>query len=300
MKNLTIGIIGNGFVGSSISHGFRHYCRSLKIFDKDPDRSTHNFSEVLKCDFVFVCVPTPMSSTGAADLSLINQVFEKAELKKSKASFVIKSTVPIGTTDDLSNKYISLNIFHSPEFLTARSAKIDFICPSRNIIGYPSKGDCNNKSSYCYERLNILKDFFKNRFPGVPCMIMKSKESEFVKYIANCFFATKVSFFNEMFLLSKKLGLDWQNLIKGVMSDGRIGISHFQVPGHDGDMGFGGTCFPKDINSLISIMKDNDLDPLILQAAWDRNLDVRKNKDWEYESAAVSKPKNKQSDRKYE
>ncbi len=293
MKNLNIGIIGNGFVGSSISHGFRHYCNSLKIFDKDPNRSTHNFDEVLKCDFVFVCVPTPMSSTGAADLSLINQVFEKAEYKKSKASFIIKSTVPIGTTDDLTDKYSSLNIFHSPEFLTARSAKIDFICPARNIIGYPSRGDCTNRASYCYERLNILKDFFKKRFPGVPCMVMKSKESEFVKYIANCFFATKVSFFNEMFLLSKKLDLNWQTLIEGVMSDGRIGISHFQVPGHDGDMGFGGTCFPKDINSLISTMKENNLSPLILQAAWDRNISVRKNKDWEYEAAAVSKPKNK-------
>jgi len=299
-KDLSIGVIGNGFVGSSVSHGFRHYCKELKVFDKDPTRSTHNFDDVLKCDFVFICVPTPMSNSGAADLSLINQVFEKAEFKKSKASFVIKSTVPIGTTDDLSNRYTSLNIFHSPEFLTARSAKIDFICPARNIIGYPSKGDCNNRASDCYERLNILKDFFESRFPGVPCMIMKSKESEFVKYIANCFFATKVSFFNEMFLLSKKLELDWQNLIEGVMSDGRIGISHFQVPGHDGDMGFGGTCFPKDINSLISIMKDNDLDPLILQAAWDRNLHVRKNKDWEYEAAAVSKPKNKKLDRRYE
>ena len=293
MKNLSIGIIGNGFVGSSISHGFRHYCSSLKIFDKNPNRSTHNLDAVLKSDFVFVCVPTPMSDNGKSDLSLINEVFEKAELKKSEASFIIKSTVPVGTTDSLSEKHKSLNIFHSPEFLTARSAKIDFICPSRNIIGYPSRGDCINKASYCYERLNILKDFFKNRFPGVPCIVMKSKESEFVKYIANCFFATKVSFFNEMFLLSEELDLDWQTLINGVMSDGRIGISHFQVPGHDGDMGFGGTCFPKDINSLISTMKENNLNPLVLQAAWDRNISVRKNRDWEYEAAAVSKPKNK-------
>ena len=123
---------------------------------------------------------------------------------------------------------------------------------------------------------------------------MKSDESEMVKYIANCFFATKVSFFNEMYLLCGKLNLDWDKMMMGVLSDGRIGTSHFQVPGHDGDMGFGGTCFPKDINSLISIMQDNGIDPVILQAAWDRNLSVRKNRDWEYEVAAVSKPKEKQ------
>lgn len=125
-------------------------------------------------------------------------------------------------------------------------------------------------------------------------MIMGSDESEMVKYIANCFFATKVSFFNEMYLLCEKLNLNWKKMMEGVLSDGRIGTSHFQVPGHDGDMGFGGTCFPKDINSLISIMKDNDIDPVILRAAWDRNLSVRKNRDWEYEKAAVSKPKEKQ------
>ena len=290
-KNINIGVIGNGFVGAAVSSGFRHYCKSLKIFDKDQKRSTHSIEEVFNTEIVFVCVPTPMGISGSADLSAIEDVFNQANEKKAKCSFVIKSTVPVGTTDDLSSKYPLLSIFHSPEFLTARSSKIDFICPSRNIIGYPSKIDCDNKSSECFEKLNIIKDYLKDRFPGVRCLTMKSKESEMVKYMANCFFAAKISFFNEMHLLSKKLNLDWEKLMGGVLSDGRIGISHFQVPGHDGDMGFGGTCFPKDINSLISTMKDNGIDPLILQAAWDRNLSVRKNKDWEYEPAAVSTPK---------
>jgi UDPglucose 6-dehydrogenase len=72
------------------------------------------------------------------------------------------------------------------------------------------------------------------------------------------------------------------------MSDGRIGISHFQVPGFDGDFGFGGTCFPKDINALIKSFEDCDLDPLMLSAAWERNILVRKNKDWESSKSAVT------------
>ena len=118
---------------------------------------------------------------------------------------------------------------------------------------------------------------------------MKSDESESVKYIANCFFATKVSFFNEIYTLIESLGLDWHSIINGVMSDRRIGQSHFQVPGHDGDKGFGGTCFPKDINALIKTFEKNGLDPKLLKSAWDVNLDVRSDLDWSRSESAVKK-----------
>lgn len=293
LKDLNLGVIGNGFVGSSVSSGFRHYCNSIKVFDKDPKKSCNSIEEVLDSDITFVCVPTPMSQSGECDLRAINEVFSLAEKNKANCTFVIKSTIPIGTTDTLAENYKQLFIFHSPEFLTARSAQIDFISPSRNIIGWSSVGDCTSYASECHARLHILKDCLKERFPGVPCLTMKSDESEMVKYVANCFFASKVSFFNEMHMLSSQLELDWENIMEGVLSDGRIGISHYQVPGHDGDFGFGGSCFPKDINSLISIMKNNNIDPLMLKAAWQRNLSVRKNADWEYNSSAVSNPKNR-------
>ena len=118
--------------------------------------------------------------------------------------------------------------------------------------------------------------------------MMTSNESEFVKYFANCFFATKVSYFNEMRVFCDSKGLDWDNIIEGVMSDGRIGISHYQVPGFDGDYGFGGTCFPKDINALIKSFENCGQDPLLLKAAWQRNLLVRQSKDWEKSKSAVS------------
>ena len=91
-----------------------------------------------------------------------------------------------------------------------------------------------------------------------------------------------------MRVFSDAKGLDWENIINGVMSDGRIGISHYQVPGFDGDFGFGGTCFPKDINALIKSVENVGEDPLLLKAAWQRNLLVRKNKDWESSTSAVT------------
>ena len=274
---MKIGIIGKGFVGNAILQGLNHYY-DLKVHDIDPRRSTNTFEEVVNCDLVFLCVPTPMhKDTGECDLSYIESVFEKAGKISISCIFVIKSTVPVGTTKKLNEKYKNIKILHSPEFLTARTAATDFICPSRHIVG----GETENGT-------DILKQIYEERFPGVPCQTMTSDESEFVKYFANCFFATKVSYFNEMAIFARALGLDWDKVIKGVMSDGRIGISHYQVPGFDGSFGFGGTCFPKDINALINSFEEVGVNPILLKAAWERNLLVRDNKDWEQSKSAVS------------
>jgi len=279
---MSVGIIGNGFVGSAIASGFSSFC-GVKIFDKDEKRSLNSLQEVLDQEFVFVCVPTPMSieNAGKCDASIIESVFKESSSYNPNCTFIIKSTVPIGTTLSLSNKYPNLNIIHSPEFLTAKNAKLDFITCSRNVFGYTR--DPSDVSS--------VVNLFENRFPGVPNFTMNSNSSECVKYIANCFFSVKIAFFNEMNLLIDKLDLDYNEIIKGVISDGRIGRTHYEVPGHDGKNGFGGTCFPKDINSLINIMSDFDLDPMILKAAWATNLKVRPEKDWEQYSAAVSSGK---------
>ena len=278
---MKVGIIGKGFVGNEIFQGLNHYYE-VKVYDVDPKKSTHSFEEVVESDLVFLSVPTPMhKETGECDLSYIESVFDKVlkvENRNESCTFIIKSTVPVGTTENLNKKYnFKIHVIHSPEFLTARTAATDFICPSRHIIG--------GQAARGTEK---LKEVYESRFPGVPCFMMTSDESEFVKYFANCFFATKVSFFNEMRVFSDAKGLDWENIINGVMSDGRIGISHYQVPGFDGDFGFGGTCFPKDINALIKSVENVGEDPLLLKAAWQRNLLVRKNKDWESSTSAVT------------
>lgn len=279
----SIGVIGNGFVGSAIAEGFKHYT-DVKIYDKDNSRSSDLIEHTLQQDIVFICVPTPMSinENGKCDLSIIEDVFNQANKLEAKNTLVIKSTVEIGTTNRLQEKYPQLDILHSPEFLTARTAKLDFITPSRNIVGYSSKFTTLD------ERPNSLVDLYKERFPGCNCLLMTCDESETVKYVANCFFAVKISYFNQIKLLCDKLDISWDKIIEGVLSDGRIGVSHYQVPGHDGKPGFGGTCFPKDINSLIVTMSNAGVDPTILKSAWDLNLKVRPEKDWENFSSAVS------------
>jgi len=274
---MNLGIIGKGFVGNAILQGLNHYY-NLKVYDVDPKKSTHTFEEVVDCDLVFLCVPTPMhKDTGECDLSYIESVFEKVNETLSSCVFAIKSTVPVGTTRKLNEKYKNIKIIHSPEFLTARTAATDFICPARHVVG-------GSEENGAFK----LKQIYEERFPGVPCHTMTSDESEFVKYFANCFFATKVSYFNEMAVFARACGLDWNKVIEGVMSDGRIGISHYQVPGHDGNFGFGGTCFPKDINALIKSFEKAGANPIMLKAAWERNLSVRNNKDWESSKSAVS------------
>lgn len=273
----TIGIVGNGFVGSSIENGFQgHY--EIKIFDVDEKRSTHTMLEVVQSDYIFVCLPTPMvdAEGGQCNLSIIKNFFRNASEIATNGIFIIKSTVPIGTTEELCKEYPELNIIHNPEFLTAVNAKEDFINADRHIVG----GDETLTSQ--------IAQLYETRFPETPVIPMQSSESECVKYFANCFLATKVMVFNEMKLLCNELdSVDYDNVAEGVISDRRIGNSHYSVPGPDGDYGFGGTCFPKDINALIYTMQNYGIDPLVLKSVWQQNKNHRKNWDWAENASAV-------------
>lgn len=282
----TIGILGGGFVGKAVVRGFNLFA-DVKLYDIDPSKSTHSFEEAINSDFVFVCLPTPMETAegGKCDLSIIESVFKKivdSKKRKKNTIFVVKSTVPIRTVKNLVKKF-KLKIVHNPEFLTARAAILDFIVPARNIVGGKPK------------LTKPIAEFLRERFPGVPCYEMSSDESEMVKYMANCFFATKVLYFNELRLLCDKLKLNWDKVLEGVMSDGRIAKSHYQVPGHDGFRGTGGLCFPKDINALISVFEGEGLDPLILKAVWEQNKRVRPKEGWDWADSpsAVSNKKAK-------
>ena len=102
-----------------------------------------------------------------------------------------------------------------------------------------------------------------------------------IKYMCNCFFATKVSFLNEMKLVADKSEVDWNLAVDGFVRDGRIGHSHLQVPGPDGKLGFGGSCFPKDVRAMISFGESLDIDMDTLNGVWNTNLKVRPEKDWE-------------------
>jgi nucleotide sugar dehydrogenase len=265
MKKFKVGVLGNGFVGEAISFAFSSIAE-MYIYDIDPLRCLNDIESVHNCDFVFVCVPTPMYKNGSQDISYVKSVFEKASIKPI---YILKSTVLPGTTENLSKKYSDIKIVFSPEFLTERSAKLDMLTQSRIIIG----GD---------KRLvEKTKSLFLNRFKNKNIITTDSKTAELIKYMNNTFFATKVSFMNEFKLLSDKIGTNWQEALTGFASDGRIGDSHLNVPGHDGKVGYGGTCFPKDVNAIINFSEKYNIELNTIVGGWKTNLNVRGEKDWE-------------------
>jgi UDPglucose 6-dehydrogenase len=275
-----IGVIGNGFVGSAIVAGFSLHAH-VRVFDENPLSSINTFEETLnKSDYVFICVPTPMSlETGRIDLTIIESVFDKIEstIDRNDIIFIIKSTVIPGTVETLIARHPNLKIIFSPEFLTERTAKLDFINSSRIVLGGAE------------ENVNKAETMFRSRFPHTPILKTDVATAQFIKYMNNCFFATKVSFMNEMNQCASKLGVNWKDAVNGFLLDGRVGNSHIDVPGHDGSHGFGGKCFPKDINAFIKLFEDNDVDPTLMKAAWQKNLEVREKHDWLDIKGAVSR-----------
>ena len=269
---MNIGIIGNGFVGSAILHGFILHVSDIMIYDKDPKLSTHSMKDlVYGSDVIFVCVPTPMFESGECDLSIVESVVDELSLYDviGQKVIVIKSTVVPGTVEYLAEKYTKMNFVFNPEFLTERAARLDFINTSRIVMG-------SNKPL----ALDIVENLYRLRFPHTKIIKTDFGTAQLIKYMGNCFFATKVSFMNEMYQICEAIGGSWEKAIEGFITDGRIGNSHIDVPGHDGDMGFGGKCFPKDLNAMIKRAEELGVDPSVMKGAWKKNQEVRSDLDW--------------------
>ena len=271
-----IGIIGRGFVGTAVEYGFSAQtgCEAiLKSYDINPTKSTHSLEETVnESDFIFLSVPTPSNTDGSMHLGILESALKDiTEINKRKDNIIlIRSTILPGTTSKLAKKFPKLNLVFNPEFLTERSAKFDFINQSRFILG----GRKRNTGR--------VAELFRWRFgDSVPCIETNFETAEMIKYMNNCFFATKVSFMNEMKLIADKCGVDWSMAIEGFVRDGRIGHTHLNVPGPDGRFGFGGSCFPKDIQAMIQFGKELNIDTTTLKGAWETNLKVRPEKDWE-------------------
>ena len=272
----TIGIVGNGFVGSAVRYGFSPNVgvdAEVKVYDKDPNKSTHMLRDVVDSDVIFLSVPTPSNSDGSMNVDIVDSVLgdisQYADLFEV-GIILLRSTVTPGTTSNLQKKYPNLRIVFNPEFLTERSANFDFINQSRFILGGSS------------DDVIEVSELFRERFGSTLSIIETNYETaEMIKYMTNTFFATKISFLNDMKLLADKCGVIWKDAIEGFVRDGRVGHSHLDVPGHDGKSGYGGSCFPKDIQALINFGESNDVDMNVLKGAWETNLKVRPERDWE-------------------
>lgn len=288
VKKYKFGVIGYGFLGSALVHGFGLHA-DIKIHDKFKDYDSLE-DVVSHADFIWMCLPTPMNmQTGAIDLSILEEnllaIHNLVEAEDRKI-IIIKSTVVPGTTAMFAKKYPKLEFVMNPEFLTARNNKLDFICASRVIIGMDEvwmDGSAGIR----------LKEAYEYRFgQSVLIYCCGTREAELTKYGANCFFAAKISYFNFIYELCQSMGIDFDEVRDMILADGRIGRSHANVPGWDGQRGYSGSCFPKDINALIAFAKEQGVNPMLLRASWEQNLEDRPSRDWEDIPSAVSNKEN--------
>lgn len=240
-----IGIIGRGFVGGAMYDNFKE-CFDVASWDLDENKRTINSFEsfVDWSDIIFVCVPTPMKDDGSCDTSIVERVIRKIANLDRRKYVVIKSTVTPGTTERLAGDY-NMTIGFNPEFLTEANSYNDFRNQPLIILGADDTGLGTVMTQIYYE--------FNSKVDNHAHVIQRStKEAELFKYLANSFLATKVIFANEFKKLCDKVNVDYGRLAEVAVLDKRLGHTHWRVPGPDGKLGFGGSCFPKDTAALIN------------------------------------------------
>jgi len=228
---------------------------------------TSSLSEGIKgAQIIFLALPTPPGEDGSADLSYILGVSETlGRILENYAIIVDKSTVPVGTADKVReviarNAKTSFDVVSNPEFLREGVAVDDFMKPDRVVIG--------TSSDKARELMQQLYAPFVRQ--GNPVIFMDERSAELTKYAANSFLAAKITFMNEIARLCERLGADVDMIRKGIGSDDRIG-KRFLFPG----IGYGGSCFPKDVQALVRSAEDADYDFKILRAVMDVNLEQK-------------------------
>lgn len=320
---MSIAVIGQGFVGGSLTTVFTEKGESVYVYDKAGKLASgginefrrNNSDEIIHPDSIaefvqscegtsgfsgifFVCVPTPMYEDGSPDTSIVEDVLELISISPYTADSperiaVVKSTVPPGSSEKWNKMFNDrgLHVVFNPEFLTEANAVNDMREQNRIVLGGPRP------------YINTVRNVFQRAFPKIPIIKTSATTAEMVKYVTNCMLAVKVSFANEVAQICEALdadglNIDYDKVVEYAKVDRRLGESHWSVPGpvptHDGRYvrGFGGHCFPKDINALMSVARQYNVNPSVMQAAWDKNLEVRgpDDRDWEKQlGRAVSK-----------
>lgn len=270
---MKVGIIGVGVVGKATgdilakAHEVLYYDRYKKEFNE-----IDNIAR--EAEVVFICVPTPMKPSGEIDYSaiyhslshLLQNVY-KATRNPHDIIVVIRSTAVSGTTDKFAEEF-PFRFAFNPEFLREKHAAEDMKNTDRIVIGANDK-DVEEK----------LTQLYKEIFPDAKYICVDTKTAEMIKYSANVFLASQVAIANEIYHICKALDIDYDTIKNAILHDKRI-ARNIDVPGHDGDFGFGGKCLVKDLNALIYLARENHYRPYLLEEVWRLNEKVRKNKDW--------------------
>jgi UDPglucose 6-dehydrogenase len=249
-------VIGSGFVGTAVINALE-VKYDVMVIDPPKGDIEHEF-KYTSSDGVIICVPTPVGDNGRCNDKLVTQYITNIRHHNETVPILIKSTTDIETLSNITQK----NITFSPEFLLARNANEDFLNQEFAVFG----GD---NGRFWYEIFKDVSTIGQVRFTDLTT-------AGFVKYTINSFLAMKVVFFNELHhLFNKHGGSSFDSLTEIVSMDKRIGTSHLQVPGPDGQYGFGGACFPKDTSAFAEFAR-NTSELQLLDYVIKLNEDIRK------------------------
>lgn len=271
-KEIKIGIIGQGYVGTAIKIGFEERFQ-VNTYDKYlKNLSTHNSIKSIceSSDLIFLCLPTPMNENGSCHLNILDEVLTEINSLTSLENkiFAIKSTVPPGSSDNFKVRFKRLNIVYNPEFLREENYLDDFKNQEFIILGGDKKD------------IGVIAGVYQEIFPNIKIIKTETRIAEMSKNLINTFLATKVSFANEMKLICDKIKINYNDVIQVAQNDKRLGLTHWDVPGPDSMPGFGGSCFPKDINSIYFFSRSLNIDCNLIEAAIKTNKQVRPEMDW--------------------
>ena len=292
---MNITIIGTGYVGLVTGACLANHGRKVTCLDIDENRIdslnngiipfhepglrglvemgiktgnlkfTSSYDEGTENNIFFLCVGTPDRGDGESDLTSLVSVLDTLSEKITKKNYIItKSTVPLGTNEfikdylkNVINSDTEIEVISNPEFLKEGDAVSDFMKPDRIVIGVES-ADSEELLKQIYKPFNWSNDRI---------YVMSVESAELTKYAANSFLATKISFMNEMAKICDLTGANIHDIRKGIGTDERIGMSFLYA-----GLGYGGSCFPKDIKALIQAQKKLGLEPKILSATEEVNF----------------------------
>lgn len=284
----SIGIIGQGFVGNAVREGIMH-AYNVETYDIIQEKRTQpSISALLyRNNCTFVCVPTPMKKSGECDISIVESVLQEinewgALNPENIPMVILKSTVPIGTCQLLQEKYTNLVLIFNPEFLTEANAVDDFKNQTHAIFGfsdYIAHADSEFARQVIYFVRGICADIFDGK--KISLSFNTYAEAETVKYVSNCFLALKVAFANQIFDLCNATGVNYNNILYNLEQDERLGKTHWKVPGPDGDRGYGGHCFPKDMAAIIFEGDKLGVNLTLIKEAIAYNNFIRTDRNWE-------------------
>jgi Predicted UDP-glucose 6-dehydrogenase len=274
-QNLRLGIVGRGFVGGAVSRGFN--TKYVEQYIVDPRFSDLKLKDLVNKTphVIFICVPTPSRVTdstkgpvGSVDSDLINTTLNSLSSMDYMGIIVIKSTVAPTVLQSFRDEFTKLNIVYNPEFLTEVNANNDFVNPPFQIFG--GDWDACTQIEQIYIKYSLVR-------PS-PTFKLDIKAASFLKYTINSWLATKVVFFNELRKLyaTYDMSTPWSEFIGVLAHEPRVGSSHMNVPGPDGQFGFGGNCFPKDTKAFVEESRNSALLEL-LEKAIEINNNMRTN-----------------------